>query len=85
MQREIIDLARSVELVIVAAGAADGQTEEDSAGRVGDIVEDLLPALFEIGSVVLVGPEPVEAGATRASGLSGSNSSPASCWRTKRS
>ena len=48
--------------MVVAAGAADAQAEEDVAGHVGDVVEDRRPLARDVALVVLVGPEPEEAG-----------------------
>ena len=48
--------------MIVAAGAADAQAEEDLAGHVGDVVEDVGPLPAHVALVVLVGPEPEIAG-----------------------
>ena len=58
----IVRLQDRVELVVVAAGAADRQAQEDLAGDIGHVVENLLPPLFKNGSVVFVGPEAIEAG-----------------------
>ena len=55
--------------MIVTAGAAEGQPEEDERGIFGLVVEDLLPPLFEVGGVVLVGPEAIEAGSDQRLGV----------------
>ena len=55
--------------MIVAAGAADRQTEEHLARNVGDVVEDFLAALLQIGGVVLVGPQTQEAGGDEGIGV----------------
>src|ERR1019366_908047 len=56
----VVGLRDRVELVIVAASASEGHTEKGNAGRIGQIVEDLLAPLFQVGGIVLVGPEPIE-------------------------
>ena len=48
LEAVVVGLQDRIELVIVAAGAAEGQAEEDRAGGVGDVVEDLLAALLQI-------------------------------------
>ena len=85
LQAVIIGLQNRIELVIVAARAAVGQAQKDAPGRIGDVVENLLPALLQIARVALVRIVAVEAGRDRASGLSGHISSPAICSCTKRS
>jgi hypothetical protein len=47
--------------MIVAFGAAVGEAEEDRAGDVGDIEEQLLAALADVGGVGLVGEVAIEA------------------------
>ena len=51
-----------IELVIVAAGAAVGHAKEGRADRVGDVVQDFLPALHQIAGVALVRIVAVETG-----------------------
>ena len=58
----IVLLKDRVELVVVAAGTADAQPEEDLAGDVGDVVEDVGPLPAHVALVVLVGPQPEKAG-----------------------
>ncbi len=86
LQAVVVLLQDRIELVVVAAGAAHAQAEEDVGGHVGDVVEDVGP---------LAGGR--RAGCTRRcpaagsrwrpgpSGSSGASSSPASCSATKRS
>ena len=58
----IVLLQDRVELVIVAAGAADAQPEEDLARDVGDVIQDVGPLPAHVALVVFVGPEPEVAG-----------------------
>ena len=56
-----IGLAERVELVVVAPGAADRQPEEDETGRLGDVVERILPAeplVVEVDHVGIAAVEP---------------------------
>ena len=56
-----IRLADRVELVVVAAGAADRQAEEDQAGRLGDVVERILapqPLVVQVDHVGIAAVEP---------------------------
>ena len=55
-----------VGLVVVAAGAADGQAEEDRAGGLGDVVQGVLAAQPLIVQVDHVGIEAIEAGGDEA-------------------
>ena len=48
--------------MIVAAGAADAQPEEDLARDVGDVVEDVGPLPAHVALVVFVGAQPEVAG-----------------------
>ena len=48
--------------MIVAAGAADAQPEEDLAGDVGDVVQDVGPLPAHVALVVFVGAQPEIAG-----------------------
>ena len=66
LEPEVIGLQDGVELVIVALGAAHRQAEEGLAGDAGDFVKDLLAPLLDVGCVVLIGIEPVEACSRRA-------------------
>ena len=51
LQPVVVLLQDRIELVIVAAGAAERQAEEDGAGGVGDVVQDLLAALPQVPRV----------------------------------
>ena len=57
--------------MVVAAGAADAQPEEDLAGDVGDVVEDVGPLPAHVALVVLVGPQPEIAGGDPQLGIVG--------------
>ena len=46
----------------MAAGTADAQPEEDLAGDVGDVVQDVGPLPAHVALVVFVGPQPEVAG-----------------------
>ncbi len=46
----ILLLRDRVVLVVVAARAADRDAEEDSADRIGDVVQDLLPAQAQVAA-----------------------------------
>ena len=48
--------------MVVAAGAADAQPEEDLAGDVGDVIQDVGPLPAHVALVVFVGPQPEIAG-----------------------
>ncbi len=48
--------------MVVAAGAADAQPEEDLARDVGDVVQDVGPLPAHVALVVFVGPQPEVAG-----------------------
>ena len=56
-----VGLADRVELVVVAAGAADRQAEEDQAGRLGDVVQRVLAPEALVVQVDHVGIAAVEA------------------------
>ena len=58
----VILLRNRVELVIVAAGAVDGQSEEDLPGRRHDVIERVVPRLFAVARLVVPDPQPVEPG-----------------------
>ena len=60
LQPVVIGLRDVVELMIVALGTSHREAHERQAGRVGHVVEDLLPPLKQVGRVVLVGIEPQE-------------------------
>jgi hypothetical protein len=55
-----IGLRDRLELMVVAAGAAEGHPQECQTHRVGHIVERVLPALSLTGGVGHVGPEKIE-------------------------
>ena len=57
--------------MVVAAGAADAQPEEDLAGHVGDVVEDVGPLPAHVALVELVGPQPEIAGGDPQLGIVG--------------
>ena len=61
LQPVVVGLQDRIELVIVAAGAAVGQAHEDRARRIGDVVEDLLPALQQVARIALIRIVAVEA------------------------
>ena len=62
LEAEVVVLQDGVELVVMAAGAADGEAEEDLAGEVGDLVEDVGPLAGHVALVELVGAVPVVGG-----------------------
>ena len=57
-----VGLLDVVELVIVAAGAADGEAHEGEAGILGDVVERFLSLLDEVRGVDVFGVEAEQAG-----------------------
>ena len=58
----IVLLQDRVELVVVAAGTADAQPEEDLARDVGDVIQDVGPLPAHVALVVFVGAQPEVAG-----------------------
>lgn len=64
-----VDLADRIEFMIVTAGAADGQTEEDQAGRLGDVVERDLSTQSLIVEIDHIGLATVEAGGDECRGF----------------
>ena len=62
LQAVEVGLLDVVELVIVAAGTADGETHEGEAGVLGDVVENFLALLHEIRGVDVFGVEAEQAG-----------------------
>ncbi len=57
LEAVVVRLWDGVEFVVVAAGAAERHAEEGQSRRVGDVVEDFLTALLQVGGVVFVGPQ----------------------------
>ena len=55
-ERVVVALQDRVELVVVAAGALHAGAEEDVAGGVGDVVQDVLPLAASVAVVVFVVP-----------------------------
>ena len=93
LEAVIVLLGDRVELVVVAAGAGDGQAEEGGAGRrdhVVEVVDALLAHPLDGGVAdLVVRPRDEEPGGRAASSQSASGSSagrvsPASCSRAKR-
>ena len=66
-----IRLADRVELVIVAAGAADRQAEEDQARRLGDVVQGVLPPQTLVVQVDHIRIAAIEAGRDEGVGIVG--------------
>ena len=52
----VVALQDGVELVVVAAGALHAGAEEDVAGGVGDVVQDVLPLAAGVAVIVFVDP-----------------------------
>jgi hypothetical protein len=59
----VVGLGDGVELVIVAAGAADGETEEGAGGGIDLVVDNIHAVLFLVGFAEFVSAEGEEAGA----------------------
>ncbi len=66
-----VRLADRVELVVVAAGAADRQAEEDQARRLGDVVQGVLPPQTLVVQVDHVRVAAIEAGGDEGIGIVG--------------
>ena len=62
LQPVVIRLADRVILVVVAPRAGDGQAHEHRRRRIGDVVQNLLPALHQIAGVALVRVMAIERG-----------------------
>ena len=62
LQAVIIRLADRVVLVVVTAGAGDGEAEEHCGRGIGDVIENFLAALHQVASVAFVRVMPVEGG-----------------------
>ena len=60
LQPVIIRLADRVILVVVAPRAGDGQAHEHRSRCIGDVVQNLLPALHQVAGVALVGVMAIE-------------------------
>ena len=65
----IVVHGQRLELVVVAAGAAEGQAQEDLGGRVDQVVELVVAVLFRVGRLVVPGAEPVVAGGDQGLGV----------------
>jgi hypothetical protein len=52
----VVALQEGVEIVVVAAGALHAGAEEDVAGGVGDVVQDILPLAASVAIIVFVDP-----------------------------
>ncbi len=57
--------------MVVAAAAAEREAEERGRGRVGDVVQDLLPPLLQVDRVVFVREVAQEAGGDDRVGVAG--------------
>jgi hypothetical protein len=84
----VVELLDGVELVVVAAGAVDGEAEEGGGGGVDDVVE-VVGALLAFGGEVgvsdgVVGSGDEEAGGDFDVGVAGGRRSPATCSIMKR-
>ena len=53
----VVSLRDAVVFVVVTAGAPDGKAEHHGTGGVGDIVQEVLPALFVVGAEAVPGRE----------------------------
>ena len=67
----IVGLGNRVELMVVAAGAADRQAQEYQSGRLGDVVEGILPAQSLVVQVDHVGIAAIEPGGDEGPGIVG--------------
>src|SRR6185436_16963869 len=62
LQPVVVAVQDGVKFVVVAAGAAVGQAQENRTDGVSNVVEDLLAAENGVGQVAFVRPGAVEAG-----------------------
>ena len=69
-QAVVIALRDGIDLVIVAAGAIDGEAEEDLAGGGDEVVEAVVAGEFAVGGFVVPDAEPIEAGSGDRFGVS---------------
>ena len=58
----VVPGGNGIVLVIVAAGAAEGQPQEDGPGRGGDFIQEVLPQLFGGQVAEIPGGQPQETG-----------------------
>ena len=71
LQAVVAFLKDRVELVVVALCAAEGQAEEGGADGVGNVVQDLLAALAQVGGVALIRKVAIEGGGDVRFGVAG--------------
>ena len=67
----VVFLEDGIKLVIVTAGATDGQAQKRLRGRVGDVVQGFLPPLLQVDRVELIRVMPVEASRDQRIGIIG--------------
>lgn len=62
LELEIIALGERLELMIMAAGAGQGEAGEDERGRIGHVVEGIVAALDLVGGIDHIRAEKIESG-----------------------
>src|SRR5581483_11538880 len=69
LQAIVVALENGIELVVVAAGTAEGHADESSRYGIGDVVKQFLAALHQVARVGFVWKVAVEAGSDEGRGI----------------